>query len=174
MNSEAADKWLKQAVNGDSQAFVALLEAHYDMIYRMAFRWCGQAADAEDVTQDVCVKIAQAIRSFRMDSAFSSWVYRIVLNTVRDQQRRQTFHAEVDDDFADSEMSAEQRLQLRQLWNAVRNLPEKQADAVLLVYAQELSHAQAARVMECKESTVSWYIHEARKLLKEELKDYAG
>jgi RNA polymerase sigma-70 factor (ECF subfamily) len=53
-----------------------------------------------------------------------------------------------------------------QLWGAVRKLPEKQRDAVLLVYAEDLSHAQAAEVMGIKEATVSFHVHEARKTLR--------
>ncbi|MNT97107.1 ECF RNA polymerase sigma factor SigW [compost metagenome] len=54
----------------------------------------------------------------------------------------------------------------RQLWAAVRKLPEKQRDAVLLVYAEELSHAAAAEIMGIKEATVSFHVHEARKTLR--------
>ena len=52
------------------------------------------------------------------------------------------------------------------LWAAVRELPEKQCDAVLLVYAEGLSHAAAADVLGCSEATISWHMHEARKRLK--------
>ncbi|MNL67562.1 RNA polymerase factor sigma-70 [compost metagenome] len=53
-----------------------------------------------------------------------------------------------------------------QLWDAVRSLPEKQRDAVLLVYAEELSHAEAATIMGIREATVSFHVHEARKTLR--------
>ena len=53
-----------------------------------------------------------------------------------------------------------------QLWRAVRTLPEKQRDAVLLVYAEELNHAAAAEIMGCKEATVSWHIFEAKRTLR--------
>ena len=54
-----------------------------------------------------------------------------------------------------------------ELWTAVRQLPEKQRDAVLLVYGEDMSHAEAAAVMGCGEKTVSWHVHEARKRLKD-------
>ena len=54
----------------------------------------------------------------------------------------------------------------RQLWDAVRRLPEQQRDAVLLVYAEELSHAEAAIVMGIREATVSYHVHQARKTLR--------
>jgi RNA polymerase sigma-70 factor (ECF subfamily) len=52
------------------------------------------------------------------------------------------------------------------LWTAVRSLPDQQRDAVLLVYGEDMSHAEAATVMGCSEKTVSWHVHEARKRLK--------
>ena len=59
------------------------------------------------------------------------------------------------------------------LWAAVRLLPEKQRDAVLLVHSEGLSHAAAAEVLDCSENTVSWHLHEARKRLKDLLKKEA-
>jgi RNA polymerase sigma-70 factor (ECF subfamily) len=53
-----------------------------------------------------------------------------------------------------------------ELWRAVRSLPDQQRDAVLLVYAQDLSHGEAAALMGCSEKTVSWRLHEARKRLR--------
>ncbi len=53
-----------------------------------------------------------------------------------------------------------------ELWTAVRSLPGQQRDAVLLVYGEDMSHAEAARVMACSEKTVSWHIHAAKKRLK--------
>ena len=166
-----AQTLLVRARNGDAQAFAQLLEDHYDRIYRIAWKWCGNRDDAEDVTQDVCVKLGQAIVSFDGRSAFSSWLYRITLNAVRDMQRageRRGRHADRYAEIVLDEHPAEQEeaATSRQLWAAVRSLPEKQRDAVLLVYAEELSHSAAADIMGIKEATVSFHVHEARKTLR--------
>lgn len=55
---------------------------------------------------------------------------------------------------------------MKEIWAAVRQLPDQQRDAVLLVYAEDMSHAQAGEIMGCKETTVSWHIHEAKKTLR--------
>ena len=55
---------------------------------------------------------------------------------------------------------------MAEIWAAVRKLPDQQRDAILLVYAEEMTHAQAGEIMGCKETTVSWHIHEARKTLR--------
>jgi RNA polymerase sigma-70 factor (ECF subfamily) len=61
---------------------------------------------------------------------------------------------------------AEDAVAGQDLWRAVRSLPPQQRDAVLLVYAEDLSHAEAALILGCTEKTVSWHLHEARKRLK--------
>jgi len=160
-----------RAQNGDAEAFGELIEDHYDLIHRTAWKWCGNRTDAEDIAQDVCVKLGSAIAGFDGRSAFSSWVYRITLNTVRDMQRaggRRARYAEAYAHVSPEDAPAEQEeaATSSQLWAAVRTLPEKQRDAVLLVYAEELSHAAAADIMGCKEATVSWHIFEARKTLR--------
>ena len=160
-----------RARNGDGTAFAALIEAQYDRIYRTAWRWCGHRTDAEDIAQEVCVKIGQGLHGFDGRSAFSSWVYRITLNTVRDWQRaaaRRGRNADAYAEVSPTEVIADQEAAATgsRLWQAVRTLPEKQRDAVLLVYAEELSHAEAAAIMGIREATVSFHVHAARKTLR--------
>lgn len=148
------------------------MQRHYDRIYSFAWRLLGRRADAEDVAQDVCVRLASAIRMWRGDGEFTTWIYRITYNravdTLRSRQRLQTLppsqlvnlvEAAVDTSPAD-------QVEHKELWDAVRSLPAQQRDAVLLVYGEDLSHAAAARILECSEKTVSWHLHEARKRLK--------
>jgi RNA polymerase sigma-70 factor (ECF subfamily) len=156
---------------GDRQAFVALVSTHYDFVYRTAYRWCADRSDAEDVAQEVSIKLATAIASFDGRSRFSSWLYRVTLNVVRDMQRakaRRGRHVSALAEVSPHSVPPDQEdaAATRQLWGAVRALPEKQRDAVLLVYAEDLSHAAAAEIMGCREATVSWHIFEARKTLR--------
>ena len=162
---------VRRAQNGDGAAFADLVEAQYDRIYRAAWRWCGNGSDAEDIAQDVCIRLGQALSSFDGRSAFSSWVYRITLNMVRDHQRagqRRGRQAQALAEIAPSDQLPDQEAAVTstELWAAVRRLPEKQRDAVLLVYAEELSHAQAGEIMGISEATVSYHVHEARKTLR--------
>jgi RNA polymerase sigma-70 factor (ECF subfamily) len=72
-------------------------------------------------------------------------------------------------DCAAAGLDAEVHLFHGELWDEVRRLPDQQRDAVLLVYGEDLSHAEAAAILECSEKTVSWHLHEARKRLKAKL-----
>ncbi len=160
-----------RARNGDAAAFSDLIEAHYERIHRAAWRWCGHRADAEDIAQEVCVKVGQGLARFDGRSSFSSWVYSITLNAVRDHQRagrRRGRQVEAYAELGPTEARAEQEdaTTRSQLWEAVRKLPEQQRDAVLLVYAEDLTHAEAARIMGIREATVSFHVHQARKTLR--------
>ncbi|WP_439652280.1 RNA polymerase sigma factor [Neorhizobium galegae] len=84
MSAEILDK----ACQGDRNAFSALVAAHYDFIHAVAWRWCGSESDAEDIAQDVCIRLGKAIRSFKGQSAFRTWLYTLTLNAVRDHQRQ--------------------------------------------------------------------------------------
>lgn len=172
LRAERTDATLvARARDGDRAAFAELVERHYDFIFRTACKWSGKRQDAEDIAQDVCVKLASAIRSFDGRSAFTSWLYRVTLNAVRDMQRAGNRRGRNIDRFAevhpeDAPAEQEEAATAMQLWTAVRALPEKQRDAVLLVYAEEMNHAQAGEIMGCREATVSWHIHEAKKALR--------
>lgn len=160
-----------RAANGDREAFGELVVSQYDFIFRTAFKWCGNREDAEDVAQDVCIKLPRILQSFEGRSAFTSWLYRVVLNAVRDLQRQRGRREKplqpVDENaLAVAAPEGVDESEDAELWDAVRQLPERQRDAVLLVYAEQKSHAEAAAIMGCGEGTVSYHVHEARKALK--------
>ncbi|GLQ55838.1 RNA polymerase sigma factor [Devosia nitrariae] len=160
-----------RAQKGDGAAFAELVAAHYDMIYRTAYRWCGERSDAEDVAQEVCIKLATAVAGFDGRARFESWLYRVTLNAVRDLQRARVRRGRQVAALAEVSPAAappdqEDAAATSQLWRAVRALPEKQRDAVLLIYAEEMTHAAAAEIMGCREATVSWHVFEARKTLR--------
>jgi len=160
-----------QAQKGDRAAFGSLVERHYDFVYRVAWRWSGRKADAEDIAQEVCARLGRAIRTYRSGAAFTTWLYAMTMNAARDLARktvRETAKAEAFGLHAVVEGQGAPDIDDRaeRLWEAVRKLPDKQRDAVLLVYGEGLSHAAAAEAMAISETTVSWHIHEAKKRLK--------
>jgi len=162
---------VQRAKAGDRLAFEQLVEAHYEFIFRTACKWTGRKSDAEDIAQEVCIKLATAIRSFDGRSAFTSWLYRVTINMVRDMQRSTTRRDKSIDAFSlvhpeDDPGSQEESTTAREIWTAVSALPDKQREAIMLVYAEDMSHAEAAVIMGCKEATVSWHIHEAKKTLR--------
>ena len=169
------------AASGKREALSLLLERHYDRIYRLAWRLTGSTSDAEDVAQEVCVKLATAIRSFRGDSEFGTWIWRVAHNAATDllRQRQRIKVVEPSDmmalvDGASASWPADAPSENDDLWAVVRRLPGQQREAVLLVYGEEKTHAEAAAAMGCTEKTVSWHLHEARKRLKTMLDPRTG
>lgn len=170
--SDTTEQLIERVKAGDTRAFEQLISEHYRFIYKTAFRWLGHKSDAEDVTQSVCLRLADAMHRFDGRSKFTSWLYSVTLNAVRDLQRshqRQGKQIAAVSVVTREEIDANQedRLRVNDIWRIVRQLPEKQRDAVLLVYGEQLSQAEAAVIMGCKEVTVSWHIHNARKSLKD-------
>jgi RNA polymerase sigma-70 factor (ECF subfamily) len=165
------DDLVARAKAGDRAAFGLLVEKHYDFVFRTACKWTGKKSDAEDIAQEVCIKLATAIQSFDGRSAFTSWLYRVTLNMVRDMQRATSRKARTIDAFTlvhpeDDPGGQEESATAKEIWERVGALPEKQREAIMLVYAEEMNHAEAAEIMGCKEATVSWHIHEAKKTLR--------
>jgi len=171
MNKLSDERLVEKAKQGDSHAFAALVERYYLSIYRFSFKWCGNQADAEDTTQDVCIKLGRSINGFDGRAEFSSWVFRITLNTVRDLARKQERRKRKLNNFAQTieniyTPDPTRELTRQQLWQKVLDLPDKQRDVIMLVYSEGLNHRRAAEILGCSEKTVSWHVHEAKKALK--------
>ena len=161
------------ARDGDRDAFGRLVEKHYDFIYRVAWRWSGRKADAEDIAQEVCARLGRAIRTYRGGGAFTTWLYAMTLNAARDLRRKSARESVKTEAFGVHALVTGEAYEpspddpAERLWAAVRTLPDKQRETVVLVYGEGLSHAAAADAMACAEATVSWHIHEAKKRLKQ-------
>ena len=86
---EESDKELIEACRrGDPDAFRALFELHKDQVYSIALRYSGDPAIAQDIAQETFLKLFTRIGSFRGESDFSSWLYRLVVNSCLDQKRK--------------------------------------------------------------------------------------
>lgn len=165
---------IKRCQNGDKAAFEALLGTHYDTIYRVAYRWCGDQHNAQDITQQACLKLARSITQFQFKSSFSSWLYRLVINCAKDFYKSPTQHNTREEMYSDSneptsnsDDRTEQRFYAQQILEHINTLQEDLRDTLILVYGRGLSHGQAALELNIKENTVSWRVHEARKRLKQ-------
>jgi RNA polymerase sigma-70 factor, ECF subfamily len=79
---------IARASAGDAAAFQALVERHRSMVYRVAYQFAGNHHDAEDIAQEVFIKVYRSLDRFRQDAQLSSWMYRIVMNACIDHRRR--------------------------------------------------------------------------------------
>lgn len=164
------------AIRGDREAFRRLIERHYDAIYRVAYRYLGSAADAEDIAQDVCITLVTKLSRFRGESRFSTWLISVVINGCRDHLRRRKSSAALVDKYGmqrelEDGDKADTDKRVRWLHASLQSLEPAYRETVLLILGEDLSHAEAAKILGCAESTVSWRVHQAKKQLKT-LTDY--
>ncbi|WP_119268490.1 RNA polymerase sigma factor [Taklimakanibacter deserti] len=163
---------VRLAQDGDRAAFRLLLERHYGLLYRVAYRFLGNRAEAEDAAQEMAMTLAEKIGSFRGGSRFSTWIYQIVLNHCRDQVRRQKSLGRMQTAFVEVEAHrtadwVDSDRRVRWLYRAIDRLKPDLKETALLVLAEEMSHAEAGDVLGIKEATVSWRMHEVRKQLSQ-------
>ncbi|MGM0422063.1 MAG: RNA polymerase sigma factor [Pseudomonadota bacterium] len=173
-NSDATDETLiKQAGAGDGSAFACLVERHYMTMYKMAYKYAGNREDAEDIAQDSAIKLARNLGSFNFDAAFTTWLYRLVINTAKDHLKKKNRNNSREDVLYDDSLTVaaddnqEQAYARRQILQAVGELPDKMRDVVILVCWEGLSHREAADILEIAENTVSWRLHEIRKYMND-------
>lgn len=163
------------AAGGDPLAFERLIKRHYMLVYKVSYKWCGIKEEAEDIAQEVFVKVAGKIKGFRQDSAFKTWLYRITMNTAKDFSRKNITRKDHESAFVEEQKLAQHEpaggnpVSPARLCAAIRKLPVKLREAVILVFSEGLSHREAARALNCAETTVSWRIFQAKKKLKEYL-----
>ena len=169
-----------QSQNGDTMAFEELVRRHQKMIHALTFRMTGSPADAEDIAQEAFIRAYAQIGSFQGGAKFSTWLCSIAvhgcLNWRRNEARRNNAHANC---FAEilpagnGEYAGEAQL-AGQAQAAMLKLPAKQRAAVVLVIYEGLNHAEAARILRCSETTVSWRVFSAKRKLKSWLSKNGG
>lgn len=156
---------------GNAGAVESLFERHYTGVYRLAYKWCGTREDAEDIAQEVFVKLIRKLHTFSGRSSFRTWLFRIVVNTANDFDRKRIRKQNNEAAFArEQDFRHPDRFHVNppdtgRLLAAIATLPAKQKAAVLLVFGEGMPHKAAARVLGCAETTVSWRIFQARKKL---------
>jgi RNA polymerase sigma-70 factor (ECF subfamily) len=169
-----------QSQNGDTSAFEELVCRHQKMIHALTFRMTGSPADAEDLAQEAFIRAFAQIKSFQGGAKFSTWLCSIAvhgcLNWRRDEMRRNNAHASCAEELrpettgeADGEAGMAGQAQA-----ALLKLPAKQRAAVVLTIYEGLNHAEAAKVLRCSETTVSWRVFAAKRKLKNWLSKNGG
>ena len=158
------------AIAGDRAAFGELLERHYDRIHGLAWQLTGSRTDADDIAQDVCCVLVEKIGGFRGEAKFGTWLCGIVYNACRDHHRRRRSFLGLTERLtvlAGLTKPLDGRDLHDQVWikSAIARLKPAYRDTVVLVAGQQLTHAEVADILGVAEATVSWRMHEVRRLL---------
>lgn len=181
MTREQEAAVIQAVLDGDVNAYEALVKEYEKNVYNLALRMTGNSEDAADMAQEAFIKAYNSLMAFRGDSKFSVWLYRIVSNVcldfLRSRSRKQTVSLstenddgeEVELDIADETHSPEQLLDRSLTRDAVRRglaaLPPDHREILLLREIQGLSYEEIADVLGLEAGTVKSRIFRARKKL---------
>ena len=165
---------ISRARGGDREAFGALVEQYRDNVYRLAYRMCGNAYDADEAAQEAFVAAWRALPNFRGDAKFSTWLYRLTTNAAIDVMRREKRHQTVGNgemvdlaDDADSPQETVERTEQQEaVQKALATLSEEYREVLLLRYMEELDYAEIAEVLQLPSGTVKSRINRAKAALK--------
>lgn len=170
--ADADDDLVLQCQNGSVEAFETLVRNHQQMIHALTFRMTGSVANAEDLAQETFIRAYEQIGTFNRKAKFATWLYSIAvhacLNWRRDEARRCRAQANCAEEiFAEERENAPTDNDMaQQAQAALMKLPPPQRAAIVLTVYDGLSHAEAAKVLRCSETTVSWRVFTAKRKLK--------
>jgi RNA polymerase sigma-70 factor (ECF subfamily) len=183
--SDADRSLALRAARGDVGAFSALVQEHSGLVYRVALRVLGPR-DAQDASQEVWIRVWRNIGKFRGESAFTTWLYRITINTclsVRQKEARREerqhpgeipFLAEPSGGDADPETAALNDERRAEIEAALKHVRDDHRAALVLRHMEGLSYAEIAEVMGVPDGTAKGWVSRGRAALLVELSKENG
>lgn len=184
---ETTDALVNLALEGDKSAFNQLVTLHYDKVYGQALRMTKSEEDAKDVAQLTWIKVWKKLSTFKGDSAFTSWLYRITTFTAldlirkRNNSRESASEPEFLENAANSDPSSiaspeqvrnlERKELKSRIDDALSKLPEKLRTALQLREIEGLTYEEIAQKLHCKTGTVMSRLFNARKTIQKHLAD---
>ena len=173
---------IRRAQDGDANAFEYLYNSHCKRVYGICLRMLRNKSDAEDLTQQVFLRVFQKIGTFRGDSSFSTWLHRVTVNAVLMHLRRkrpQELHlddqkpappdSEGPHEFAPDDVSMPDTIERLNLSRAIRKLPPGYKRLFLLHDVMGYEHSEIAELVGCSVGCSKSQVHKARKRLRQSL-----
>jgi RNA polymerase sigma factor (sigma-70 family) len=173
---------------GDETAFKTIVETWQNMVFNTALGIVQNAEDAEDIAQEVFVQVYQSIGSFKGESKFSTWLYRITVTKSLDHERKKkrkkrfafvrSLVGEQNEvivnppDFHHPGVVLDNKEDAAVLFRAIAGLPENQRIAFTLNKVEGLSYQEVSEVMKTSVSSIESLMHRAKNNLKKNLEDY--
>lgn len=188
MSLERDAELMLRVREGDETSFALLLEKHRNSVIHFLYRMVQNRAVAEELAQEVFLRVYRSRESYEPTAKFTTWLFRITthlaLNYVRDR-RNDRLHDSIDEKVEESAprqlpdrvANVEERLlkdaRLGEIRQAIEQLPEKQRVAVLMHKYQEMEYSQIAAVLGCSESAVKSLLFRAYETLRARLKQFS-
>ncbi len=189
---QLSDKEIVERFNsGDNSVFSVLVDRYLNKAYQIAYGILGNKQDAEEVSQDVFVRIYKALTKFRGDAEFSTWMYRIAVNLAKNKYRWNKSRGSkknisiqaslgndedsfsLEDRISDESPLPDEKVELSEfeqnIMDEIEELPELYREALILRNVEEMSYEDIAKVLGCKLGTIKSRIARAREELKSRL-----
>ncbi len=181
------DPDLDRAREGDRAAFGRLVQKYQRRVYAAALHILGNHSDADDVTQEAFVRAYRGLAGFDGRAEFSTWLYRIAINTalnaLRADKRSSGLNLKSGAEAAhvggrpealgqtgpDPAKSLQQTAEIRRVLDAIAELSPSLRVTIVLATIEDMPHKQIAEILEIPEGTVAWRVNEARRLLRDRL-----
>lgn len=172
--SEDDLRMARACADGSSEVFAAIYADYGDRMKSIAFNHLGNISDAEDAVQETFIKVHRAASSYTGEASFTTWLYRILINTCYDllrKRRRRIREAPLDDVVAGNRAAHAvddvKRMALRKL---LSELPEQRRTVFALFEIEGLSHAEIAGILDITEGNSKWILFSTKKQLQEKWK----
>lgn len=189
MSLERDAELMLRVREGDETSFALLLEKHRNSVIHFLYRMVQNRAIAEELAQEVFLRVYRSRESYEPTAKFTTWLFRITthlaLNYVRDR-RNDKLHDSIDEkvedgaprQLADRLATVEERLlreaRLGEIRQAIEQLPEKQRVAVLMHKYEEMEYSQIASILGCSESAVKSLLFRAYETLRNRLRQFSS
>ena len=188
-SSLLSEDLMARIAEGDEYAFEVLVGRHQPSVLNLIYRFIGDRAGAQDLAQEVFIKVWQAARDYEPKAKFTTWLYRITvnlcLNELKSSRRKRWFSIHrfdedsektMDEILPDDAPSAEDLLlakeRSRQISEALQSLPDNQRMALILKRYDDLSYQEIAQILDCSVSAVESLLVRAKRNLQKKLTIY--
>lgn len=185
MSRDTDTQLMARVVEGDEDAFVALVDMYRDRALNVAYRYLGDRSSAEDLAQEAFVRVYERRERFDRSQDFAPWFYRILTNLCLDHLRREEHRSghlslvsedhdarpQADDTTSPAEQIEGDELSER-VQSALKMLPDRQRMALVLQHYEGLSYDDIAEAMSCSRGTVDGLLSRARAALRDRLREF--
>jgi RNA polymerase sigma-70 factor (ECF subfamily) len=175
-------KIIEACLLGNTQAFSQLIDKYKSMVYNLAYRMCGNYHDSEDITQEAFVKTYQSLSHYNSAFRFSTWLYQITLNIIKDRLKKRNVESIsldkpsanekaiqdglVSGQESDPENFLDKQYRKEKLMQAIISLPVQYREIIVLRHLQDLSYRELSSILKITPDTVKVRLYRARVQLK--------
>ena len=166
---------IKQFQAGKQSAYDVLVKRHLQSTYLFFLKFTKDPMDAEDLAQDVFIKLFQSLHNFRFEAAFTSYLYRIQLNAansfIRKARWKKYLHLDQTTETGSYDQKLEQEWSKKEIWNLVATLPKMQRMVIIMRIAQDLPYKDISGILGISEGSAKVNYHHGISQLKNRFKD---